>query len=67
METIIIKPKNKKERDLLTSLLKKMNIEAHVLNEPFPNYETLHAIKDVESKKGNHVEDSNELFSQLGM
>ena len=67
METIVIKPKNKEERDLLTHLLKKMNIETRLVEEPIPNYETQQAIKDVETQKGNHVKNSDELFSQLGI
>ena len=67
MTTIVIKPKNKAEKDFLTTLLKKMNIETHLIEEPIPNYETRKVINDVESHKGTMVKDSNELFSKLGM
>ena len=67
MTTIIIKPKNRTEEDFLTKLLKKMNVEAHIVEESVPNYETKKAIQDVESNKGNKVKDSNELFSELGI
>mgnify|MGYP000114252045 CR=1 FL=1 len=67
MTTIVIKPKNKAEEQLLTKLLKKMNVEVQVVEEPIANYETQQAISDVESKKGTKVKDSNELFSQLGI
>lgn len=67
MTTIVIKPKNKAEKIFLTHLLKKMNIEAHFVEEPIPNYETLKAIKDVELMKGKKVKDSQELFSKLGI
>ncbi len=67
MTTIIIKPKNKAEKIFLTRLLKKMNVEAHFIEEPIPNYETQKAIKDVEHLKGTKVKDSEELFSKLGI
>lgn len=67
MTTIVIKPKNKAEKDFLTTLLKKMNIESHLIEEPIPNYKTRKAINDVESLKGTKVNDSNELFSILGI
>lgn len=67
MATIVIKPKNRTEEDFLTKLFKKMNVEAHLIEESDPNYETRKAIQDVESKKGIKVKDSTELFSQLGI
>lgn len=67
MTTIVIKPKNKAEQQLLTRLLKKMNVEAQLVEEPVPNRETLQAIKDVESGKGTKYKDTNELFSHLGI
>ena len=67
MSTIVIKPKNKAEEEFLKKLLKKMNVEAHLIEEPSPNYETQKAMKDVESKKGTKVKDSGELFNQLGI
>lgn len=67
MTTIVIKPKNKAEAQLLTKLLKKMNIETQLVEEPVPNYETKQAISDVESKKGTKMKDSAELFSKLGI
>jgi len=65
MPTIIIKPKTPEETKLLTSLLKKMNIEAELFEEPVPNYETRKAIKDVEDKKGSKASNSKDLFNKL--
>lgn len=67
MTTIIIKPKNKAEKNFLTRLLKKMNIETHLVEESAPNYETRLAISDVESHQGTKVKDSKELFSKFGI
>ena len=67
MTTIIIKPKSKTEKNLLTRLLKKMNIEVQVVEEPMPNYETQKAMEDVENKKGTRLKDSQELFNTLGI
>ncbi len=67
MSTIVIKPKTKKEQDFLTRLLKKMNIEANVVEEPAPNYETRKAMEDVHQKKGKKVKDAQELFTKLGI
>jgi transcriptional antiterminator len=67
MTTIVIKPKNKAEKVFLTRLLKKMNIETHLVEEPTPNYETQKAIIAVESRQGTKVKDSKELFSNLGI
>jgi len=67
MAIIVIKPKSKSEENLLTRLLKKMNIEAQVVEEPMPNYETQKAMEDVENKKGTRVKDSHELFDTLGI
>ena len=67
MTTIVIKPKSKAEKNLLTRLLKKMNIEVQVVEEPMPNYETLKAMEDVENKKGTRLKDSQELFNTLGI
>lgn len=67
MTTIVIKPKNRVEALLLTKLLKKINIESHLVEEPVPNYKTKKAISDVESKKGIKVKNSSELFTQLGI
>jgi len=65
MTAIVIKPKNKEEESFLKELLKKMNIDTHVVEESTPNYETIRAIEDVEKKKGTRVKDSGELFTQL--
>lgn len=65
MTTIVIKPKSKAEKNLLTRLLKKMNIEAQVVEEPLPNYETLKAMEDVEKRKGIRTKDTQELFNML--
>lgn len=67
MSTIVIKPKTKEEESFLATLLEKMNVEAHFLEEPHPNYSTLEAIRELESGKGRKVKDSDELFSQLGI
>jgi len=67
MTTILIRPKNKKEENFLSRLLKKMNVETLFVEEPIPNFETRKAISDVELKKGTEVKDSNELFSKLGI
>jgi len=67
MTTIVIKPKTKEEQDFLTHLLKKMNIEASVVEELVPNYETRKAMEDVHQKKGKKVKDAQELFTKLGI
>jgi len=67
MTTIIIRPKSSDEKNLITKMLKKMNIEASIVEEPFPNYETQKAISDVENKKGTRVKNSDELFNLLGI
>ncbi len=67
MTTIVIKPKSKAEKDLLTRLFKKMNIEAELVEEPFPDYETRMAMDDVHRKKGTKAKDSEELFDKLGI
>lgn len=67
MASIIIKPKNKSEEEFLTRLLKKMNIEVNLVEEPVPNYETQKAMHDVESGKGERMKNSDELFSKLGI
>lgn len=67
MTTIIIRPKNKAEKDFLSHLLKKLNIETQFVEEPVPNFETGKAMEDVENKKGTKVKDSQELFSKLGI
>jgi hypothetical protein len=67
MTTIVIRPKNKAEENLLSRLFKKMNIDTQLVEEPFPNYETEKAMVDVELKKGTVVKDSKELFNQLGI
>ena len=67
MTTILIKPKSKGEKNLLIRLLKKMNIEVQVVEEPMPNYETRKAMEDVEKRKGIRTKDSRELFNTLGI
>jgi len=67
MTTIVIKPKTKQEQDFLTRLLKKMNVEMDVVEEPLPNYETKMAMEDVQGKKGNKVKDAKDLFTKLGI
>jgi len=67
MTTIVIRPKNKAEKEFLGRLLKKMNIETQFVEEPIPNSETRKAMEDVEHEKGIKVKDSQELFSKLGI
>mgnify|MGYP006971728400 CR=1 FL=1 len=67
MTTIVIKPKTKEEQDFLTSLLQKMNIDANIVEEPSPNYETRKAMEEVELKKGTKVKNTKELFTKLGI
>jgi len=67
MTAILIKPKTKAEYHLLTQLLKRMNIDIQVVEEPLPNYETRKAIKDVENKKGIRAKNTEELFNTLGI
>jgi hypothetical protein len=67
MTTIIIRPKSRDEKNLLAKLLKKMNIEASIIEDPTPNFETQNAISDVEHKKGTRVKNSDELFNMLGI
>ncbi len=65
MTTIVIKPKSKAEINLLTLMLKKMNIEANIIEETTPNYETRKAMEDVEKRKGIRAKDAQELFNML--
>ena len=44
-----------------------MNIEAKVVEEPVPNYETRKAMEDVERKIGNKAKNSEDLFNKLGI
>ena len=67
MTTIVIKPKSKSETDLLTRLLKKMNIDAQLVEEPAADYETRKAMDDVNQRKGTKVKNAKELFSKLGI
>jgi hypothetical protein len=67
MSTIVIKPKTKEEQIFLTRLFKKMNVEAHVVQEPIPNFETRKAMEDVEMKKGERAGNSKDLFNKLGI
>jgi len=65
MTTIVIKPRSKAEKEFLTHLLKKMNIDAQLVEDSMPNYETKKAMEEVHRKKGIKVKDSAELFSKL--
>jgi hypothetical protein len=67
MTTIVITPKSKAEKDFLTRLLKKMNVESRVVEDPLPNYETRKALADVDRKKGTRVKNTDELFAKLGI
>jgi hypothetical protein len=62
MSTIIIKPKTKEEEDLLTRLLKKMNIEVQLVEESMPDYETRKAMEDVRNRKGTKLNNLDQLF-----
>jgi hypothetical protein len=42
-----------------------MNIEANVIEESSPNYETQKAMEDVQMKKGTKVKNANDLFTKL--
>ena len=44
-----------------------MNIDANIVEEPMPNYETRKAMKDVEDKIGTPVKDANDLIAKLGI
>jgi len=48
MTTILIKPKTRSEYNLLTRLLKKMNIEIQVVEEHLSNEKTLNTIAELE-------------------
>jgi hypothetical protein len=67
MSTIVIKPKTKEEQNFITRLLKKMNIDVNVVEEPTPNYETRKAIEEVHLKKGSKVKNAQMLFTKLGI
>ena len=67
MTLIVIKPKSKSEKNLLTRMLKKMNIDMQVVEEPVPNYETQEAMEDADNGVGTRVQDSKELFDLLGI
>ena len=64
---IVIKPKTKEEEDFLTCLLQKMNINADIVEDFSPNYETQKAMEDVRQKKGTKVKDAQDLFIKLGI
>jgi hypothetical protein len=67
MTTIVIKPKSRAEVEFLTHLFKKMNVNAQLVEEDVPNYETRKAIADVEQRKGRKAKDSAGLFNELGI
>jgi len=67
MTTIVIRPKNKTEKEFLSQLLKKMNIETQFVEEPVPNDQNRKSIIDVENNKGTKVKDSQERFSKWGI
>jgi hypothetical protein len=67
MNTIVIKPKTKEEQDFLTCLLEKMNVDASIVEDSVPNYETKKAMEDVLLKKGTKAKDTKELFTKLGI
>ncbi len=53
--------------DFITVLLKKMNIDAEVVEESASAYETRKAMDDVRNKKGTKVKNSDELITKLGL
>ncbi len=65
MATILIKTKTKAVFNLLTRMLKKMNIEVQVVEENKPNDETHKAMADVEKRNGIRTKSSKELFDML--
>ncbi len=65
MNNILVKPKSKEEEEFLTKLLKKLNIDSRIIEEPVPNSKTKKAIKEFEKGNGIKAENSKELFSQL--
>lgn len=67
MTTIVIKPKSKAEIEFLTRLLKKMNVNAQLVEEDVPNYKTVKAMEDVEKRKGKKAKDAGKLFNELGI
>ena len=67
MNTLVIKPRSEEEQEFLTNLLKKLDVEVNNVEEPTPNYETKRAMEDVNAKKGTKVNNSEELFTKLGM
>ena len=67
MNTLVIKPRSEEEQEFLTNLLKKLDVEVNIVEEPTPNYETKRAMEDVNAKKGIKVSDSAKLFTELGM
>jgi hypothetical protein len=44
-----------------------MNVDASIVEESEPNYETLKAMEDVRLKKGIKVKDTKELFEKLSI
>ena len=67
MNTLIIKPRSEEEQEFLTDLLKKLDVEVNIVEEPVPNYETRKAMEDVNARKGAKVKDSDELFTNFGI
>jgi antitoxin component of RelBE/YafQ-DinJ toxin-antitoxin module len=67
MSTLIIKAKSEEEHKFLKMLLEKMHVEVKEVDESSPNYTTIEAIEDARQKKGTRVNDSSELFNNLGI
>lgn len=65
MNTLVIKPRSEEEQEFLTNLLKKLDVEVNVVEEPVPNYKTKKAMGEVIAKKGTKVSNSEELFTKL--
>lgn len=62
MTTIVIKPRTKAETNFLTRLLKKMNIDAKLVEEPMPDYETHKTMEDMHHRKGTKLNNLDELL-----
>jgi hypothetical protein len=67
MATILVKPKNIEEFNLIQEILKKMKISSKVVEDKEFNAETIKAIEAVKSGKTTKVKNSKDLFEQLGI
>ena len=69
METILVKPKNKRAVAFLKALLLKLNIVESIEIIDFkghtPNAETIQAIMEARSRKGHRAKSVAELMKEL--